>query len=102
MTTPLAGRRLLEVPPTVSLRCVATFVEVAELGSFRKAAERLYMDASTASKLVRQLETDLGQRLLERTTRQVTLTPHGEEALVVARRLLKETRRLLRVAQRAS
>ena len=98
MTTSSAKTQTIAFP----LRCVTTFVEVAEQGSFRKAAERLYMDASTASKLVRQLEGELGQTLLERNTRHVALTPEGEAALVVARRLLRATERFVRATQQAS
>jgi LysR family carnitine catabolism transcriptional activator len=94
--------RALDVPPALSLNCVAAFVAVATHRSFRKAAERLYMDASTASKLVRQLERELGQPLLTRTTREVRLTPEGEAALTVAKRLLRESERLVTAVQRAS
>lgn len=97
--TETASRSLLDVPPTLSLRSVAAFVEVAERASFRKAAQRLYLDASYASKLVRQLEAELGVQLFERSTRHVHLTPEGEEVLVVAKRLLRESRKLVRVAQ---
>jgi DNA-binding transcriptional LysR family regulator len=95
MTAPLS-------PPALSLNCVAAFVEVATQRSFRAAAERLYMDPSTASKLVRQLEAEVGELLLHRTTREVRLTEHGEAALVLARRLLRDSARLVNVAQRAS
>ena len=86
----------------MSLNCVAAFVEVATQRSFRAAAERLYMDPSTASKLVRQLEAEVGQQLLHRTTREVWLTEQGEAALVVARRMLHDSAKLARLAQRAS
>jgi DNA-binding transcriptional LysR family regulator len=90
------------VVPALSLNCVAAFVEVATQRSFRAAAERLYMDPSTASKLVRQLEAEVGQQLLHRTTREVRLTEQGEAALVVARRLLRDSARLIDVVQQAS
>jgi DNA-binding transcriptional LysR family regulator len=90
------------VAPALSLNCVAVFVEVATQRSFRAAAQRLYMDPSTASKLVRQLEAEVGHQLLHRTTRDVRLTEQGEAALVVARRLLRESARLIDVVQRAS
>ena len=70
------------------------FVLVAELDSFRAASERLYMDASTISKLVRRLEADLGVELLQRSTRTVTLTDAGAAALDAARTLLLATCRL--------
>lgn len=78
----------------VSLRALQAFVLVAELDSFRAASERLYMDASTISKLVRRLEADLGVELLQRSTRTVTLTDAGSAALDAARTLLLATSRL--------
>jgi DNA-binding transcriptional LysR family regulator len=103
MTAPSAlARKRAHDPPTVTIRCVATFVEVADQRSFRKAAQRLYMDASTASKLVRQLEAELGRQLLNRNTREVSLTAKGQDILPVARRLLHETRKLVRVAHLTS
>ena len=54
------------------------FVRVAELGNFTRAAEMLHMPRATVTKLVYQLETRLGARLLQRTTRSVRLTTDGE------------------------
>jgi DNA-binding transcriptional LysR family regulator len=54
------------------------FTRIVERGSFIRAAEDLALPASTATDAVKQLETRLGVRLLQRTTRQVRATPDGE------------------------
>jgi DNA-binding transcriptional LysR family regulator len=58
-----------------------TFVLVAEHLSFRAAAERLELTAPAVSHSIRQLETRLGVRLLNRTTRSVALTQAGVRLL---------------------
>lgn len=57
-----------------SLRC---FIAVAESGSFTEASEQLAMSRAMASKHVMDLEAHLGLRLLNRTTRSVSLTDAG-------------------------
>ena len=59
------------------LRLLRVFVEVAEQLSFTRAAEKLYLRQQTVSQMVRDLERELGVELLERTTRQVRITPAG-------------------------
>lgn len=54
------------------------FVRVAELASFTQAAEALGIPKASASTAVQQLETQLGTRLLHRTTRRVQLTQDGQ------------------------
>lgn len=54
------------------------FVRVAELASFTQAAEALCIPKASASTAVQQLETQLGTRLLHRTTRRVQLTQDGQ------------------------
>jgi DNA-binding transcriptional LysR family regulator len=53
------------------------FAQVVELGSFSKAAEHLGISATAASRHVAELETHLQTRLLNRTTRRVSLTESG-------------------------
>lgn len=53
------------------------FVRVVEVGGFTKAADSLQMPKATLSNLVRQLEAHLGVRLLQRTTRRVSVTADG-------------------------
>jgi DNA-binding transcriptional LysR family regulator len=59
------------------LNHVAVFAKVVEAGSFSGAARALVMPRATVSRKVAQLEADLGARLLQRTTRRVTLTALG-------------------------
>ena len=67
-----------------------SFVAVAELGSFRAAAEEVNISAPALSRRVDRLETMLGTRLLERTTRRVALTNVGRIFLEHARAALDE------------
>ncbi len=53
------------------------FVRVVETGSFTKAAETLHLSKTTVTQLVQNLEARLRVRLLNRTTRKVSVTPDG-------------------------
>jgi DNA-binding transcriptional LysR family regulator len=66
------------------------FVAVVESGGFTPAAERLGMSRAAASKHVQQLEERLGARLLERTTRRVSVTEAGRAFYQQCRRILAE------------
>lgn len=61
-----------------SLRQIECFQAVAELGSFSRAAERMNTTQPALSQAIRDLETGLGARLFDRTTRRVDLTEAGE------------------------
>jgi DNA-binding transcriptional LysR family regulator len=54
------------------------FVAVVDAGSFVRAAEAMDVSKTAASRLVSDLEARLGTRLLQRTTRKLSLTPEGE------------------------
>lgn len=69
---------------------VRVFTKVVELGSFTKAATWLKMPKSTVSRRVNQLEEDLNTRLLQRTTRKLSLTYAGEIYFRRAARLIEE------------
>lgn len=56
----------------------SVFVKVVELGSFARAADRLDISTSACSRYVAELETHLGSRLLNRTTRRLSLTESGQ------------------------
>ena len=70
-------------------RQLSAFVEVAQARSFRKAGERLSLSSSAVSQLVGDLEVAVELRLLDRTTRSVTLSPAGREFLPSAISVLK-------------
>lgn len=71
------------------------FVATAQTGSFTAAANQLGVSNRVTSKYVAELETRLGVRLLQRTTRKVGLTPAGEELLARAPALLDDLDDLL-------
>jgi len=66
------------------------FVAVADLRGFAPAARKLGISPSGVTRLVAALEDRLGARLLQRTTRSVTLTDAGTRYLVRARRILAD------------
>src|SRR4029450_6321828 len=72
----------------MDLRRLEVFVKVAELGSFSRAAEALFLTQPTVSEHVRGLEEDLGIQLLDRLGRGAVPTPAGEVLLTYARRVL--------------
>ena len=74
--------------PALDLRLLRSFVAVAEELHFTRAANRLFVAQQALSRDIRRLETQVGARLFNRSTRRVTLTPDGERLLVHARSLL--------------
>jgi DNA-binding transcriptional LysR family regulator len=75
--------------PAMDLRLLRYFVAVAEERHFRRAADRLHMTQPPLSRAIRQLETDLGTVLLDRSSTGVTLTAAGTELYDEARALLE-------------
>lgn len=69
------------------LRCLQMFNVVQETGSFKEAALRLGVTVSAVSQSVQALEAGLGQELLDRSQRPVTLTPFGQKYLPIADQL---------------
>jgi DNA-binding transcriptional LysR family regulator len=65
-----------------------TFIEVAKLRSFSRAAERVLRSQPAVSAQIRQLEQEYGHRLFDRTAKAVRLTPAGEVVLEYAQQLL--------------
>ena len=63
------------------LTAMQVFVDVAQSGSFTATAEKLDMSRAMVTRYVAELEQWLGARLLQRTTRSVTLTDAGESCL---------------------
>lgn len=75
------------------------FAKVVEEGSFSRAAERLGLPKSTLSRRITALETELGERLLLRTTRKLSLTDFGHGVLEHARQLAAEVDAAAALAQ---
>lgn len=67
---------------------IALFLRVVELGSFAAVAEQTSLTPSGVSKTISRLEDRLGVRLLQRTTRKLTLTPEGETLMARGRPIL--------------
>ncbi|HEO9034859.1 TPA: LysR family transcriptional regulator [Serratia marcescens] len=67
-----------------------TFVTVVESGSFSRAAERLQQANSVVSRTVKKLESKLGVTLLNRTTRQISLTQEGENYFRQVQKVLSD------------
>ena len=59
------------------LMALRVFARIADTGTFIRAAESLKLPPSTATKLIKELESHLGVKLLHRTTRKVSVTPEG-------------------------
>ncbi|MQA39588.1 LysR substrate-binding domain-containing protein [Rugamonas aquatica] len=83
----------------MDLRSLRYFVETVRLNSFTQAAESLHVTQSTISKMVRQLEQEVGAQLLLREGRTLTLTDtgsvvyaRGEQMLAVMQQLTAEVR----------
>lgn len=72
------------------LQAIRVFCRVVEVGSFTKAADSLDIPNATLSKLVQSLEAHLQVKLLQRTTRRVSVTPEGADYYDKTMRLLKE------------
>lgn len=64
---------------TIDLAAIQAFSKVVQTGSFTRAAEALHTHKAHLSRVVSQLERELGARLLERTTRALSLTEVGRE-----------------------
>ncbi|AEF45163.1 transcriptional regulator, LysR family [Serratia sp. AS12] len=71
------------------IQAMQIFVRVAEAGSFILAAETLSLPASTVSSTIKNLEKYLQVRLLNRTTRRVSLTTEGAQYLAQCREILE-------------
>ncbi|MFL1542505.1 LysR family transcriptional regulator [Pseudomonas sp. O39] len=71
------------------IQAMQVFVRVAEAGSFIHAAQTLSLPASTVTSSIKTLEKYLQVRLLNRTTRQVSLTSEGARYLAQCREILE-------------
>jgi LysR family hydrogen peroxide-inducible transcriptional activator len=89
-------------PFPFSLRQLQYAAAVAELLSFRKAAECCHVSQPSLSAQLAQLEEALGVRLFERDRRRVLVTEAGREIVERARRILRDTGDLEALARRAA
>ena len=78
----------------MDIKNLTTFIYVAELRSFTKAADRLGFSQSTVSFQIKQLETELSCQLFERINHTVHLTEKGREVLEYAHQINRMTREL--------
>jgi DNA-binding transcriptional LysR family regulator len=83
----------------ITFRQLEAFIAVAETSNFTRASVRLRMAQPMVSGLVRELETELGFRLFDRTTRKVQLTGAAMEFLNDARRLSRDMEGVVRRAR---
>ena len=73
----------------MDIRNLNTFIQVAELGSFSKAGERLGYSQPTISVQIKQLEQELGGKLFDRVGHMVRLTAKGQDTLLYAQQILQ-------------
>jgi DNA-binding transcriptional LysR family regulator len=67
---------------------LTTFMQVAKLGSFSRAGQKVFRSQSAVSAQIRQLEQEYGDKLLDRSGKDVRLTPAGRVLFGYAERLL--------------
>jgi DNA-binding transcriptional LysR family regulator len=79
----------------VTLKQLRAFVALAEKGSFTAAASQLHVTPSALSLVIKDLESGVGMRLFDRTTRQTRLAPGGRDFLPAARKLVEDFGRAL-------
>jgi DNA-binding transcriptional LysR family regulator len=83
----------------VTLRQLQAFRAIADLGSFTRAAQRLQIAQPALSLSIRELESELGARLFDRTTRRVELTAVGREFLQSVDKLISDLDNAVRNAR---
>lgn len=72
----------------VTLRQLRVFIEVARLQSFSRAGDEIGLTQSAVSRCVRELEVEIGVKLVDRTTREVQLTDVGTNLIASIPRLI--------------
>ena len=87
------------MPHLPTVKQLRYFVALAEHRHFRRAAEACFVSQSAFSIAIRELETLLEARLVDRTNRKVTITRTGQEVAVQARLCLRDLEDLAEVAR---
>lgn len=80
----------------LSLRLLRAFTTLAAEGQFRKAAEKFNVSQSAFSQMIARLEEQVGARLVDRDSRNMSLTPEGELLLPLAQQMHSDADTLVR------
>src|SRR5881628_3831264 len=86
----------------MDLRHLRYFVAVAEALSFTKGAEKLHLAQPSLTRQIKDLEEEIGVRLLDRTKPRVSLTAEGQSFVVDAKRVLDLSREIVETVRRHS
>ena len=86
----------MNAPLNVTLRQLRVFIEVSRLRSFSRAGDEIGLTQSAVSRCVRELEGEIGLKLIDRTTREVQLTDVGVDLVGTVSRLLADLDEALR------
>src|SRR5947209_20091276 len=73
----------------MELRHLRYFIAAADALSFTRGAEKLHLAQPSLTRQIKNLEEEIGVRLLDRTKARVSLTPEGQSFLVDAKRVLE-------------
>src|SRR5277367_997837 len=79
----------------LNLDQLRALIEVVELGSFTKAAKRLYLTQPAISQQIRELENRCGVQLVERIGKRALATPAGGELITHGRRIIADAEQAL-------
>lgn len=85
----------------MNIRALQYFVKLADLRHFSKAADACFVSQPTLSTQIRKLEDELGVQLVERSPKNIMLTPVGEEIADRARLVLSDIDQIRAVARRS-
>ena len=85
----------------MDIKALRYFLHVADTLSFNRAAERLHISQPVVTRAIAQLEHSIGNKLFERTTRRVALTPAGAVLLKEARSLMAHVESVQRMVRHA-
>ncbi|MEZ2391772.1 LysR family transcriptional regulator [bacterium RCC_150] len=86
----------------MSLTRLSYFIAVAEELNFTRASARLHVSQPPLTQQIQRLEEEMGEKLIVRSTRRVSLTPAGVALLPEARRILEQYRRLPALAHESA